>query len=341
MAINREYSGTGSDIDIVVPWVDGSDPEWQKEREKYAPVKPRDDGSSNTRRFRDWDNLQYLFRGIEEFAPWVRTVHFVTFGHLPKWLNTDAPKLHIVKHEDYIPEKYLPTFSSHPIELNLHRISGLSEQFVYFNDDMFLLKPVKQADFFRDGKPCDCAALNAVSLPRKTKMAAQIYNTSVINQHFSKNSVISRHPLKWFNVKYGSSNIRTLCLLPWPRFTGFMEPHLPTSLLKSTFEEVWNCEYEVLDETCKHRFRSVTDVNQWLMRDWQLVTGNFAPRSASFGKRFMQVMDDEIRDVIIKQKYHLACFNDFGNEGTFEQEKQLLIDSFETILPDPSSFELK
>ena len=53
------------------------------------------------------------------------------------------------------PEEYLPTFNSHTIEMNLHRIKGLSEQFVYFNDDMFINKPMKPRDFFVHGKPCD------------------------------------------------------------------------------------------------------------------------------------------------------------------------------------------
>ena len=122
-------------IDFVVTWVDGNDPIWQAEKAKYSPNKNADNRNV---RFRDWDNMQYWFRAVEKFAPWVNKIHFVTYGHLPKWLNTDNPKLNIVKHSDFIPKEYLPTFSSHSIELNLHRIEGLAERFVYFNDDMFL-----------------------------------------------------------------------------------------------------------------------------------------------------------------------------------------------------------
>ena len=73
----------------------------------------------------------------------------LTHGHLPKWLNINNPKLNIAKHSDFIPKEYLPTFSSHSIELNLHRIEGLVERFVYFNDDMFLLRPVKRELFLQ------------------------------------------------------------------------------------------------------------------------------------------------------------------------------------------------
>ena len=135
-------------IDIVFPWVDGSDPAWQESKRQYSG-SPADDDEV---RFRDWGLLKYVFRGIEQNLPWVRKVHFITCGHLPEWLNTDCPRLHVVKHSDYIPEQWLPTFSANPIELNIHRIPDLSEQFIYMNDDMFFVKPMEPEDFFRNGK---------------------------------------------------------------------------------------------------------------------------------------------------------------------------------------------
>ena len=126
-------------IDFVITWVDGNDPKWQEEKDKTLIAQGLGvhiDGRKE--RYRDWDNLQYWFRGVEKYAPWVRKIHFVTWGHMPEWLNVDHPKLHIVKHEDFIPKEFLPTFNSHTIEWNFHRIEGLSEHFLYFNDDMFL-----------------------------------------------------------------------------------------------------------------------------------------------------------------------------------------------------------
>ena len=120
-------------IDFVIPWVDGSDPEWLAEKRIYKPDMPDD-----AVRYRDWDILRYWFRGVEKYAPWVNKIHFITWGHLPEWMNPECKKLNIVNHRDYIPEKYLPTFSSHTIELNIHRIKGLSQQFIYFNDDTIL-----------------------------------------------------------------------------------------------------------------------------------------------------------------------------------------------------------
>ena len=123
------------DIDVVVPWVDGSDSKWIREKNKYSPDRIDDSNSAN--RFRDWGLMKYWFRGIEKYIPWFHKLYFVTWGHIPDFLNIDYPRLQIVRHEEYIPHEWLPTFSSHTIELNVHRISGLAEHFIYFNDDTY------------------------------------------------------------------------------------------------------------------------------------------------------------------------------------------------------------
>ena len=93
-------------IDIVVPWVDGNDPIWQEDKKKFADDS---DGDKRIIRYRDWEMLPYWFRGVEKYLPWVRKIHFITYGHLPEWLNIKNPKLNIVNHRDYIPDKYMPT----------------------------------------------------------------------------------------------------------------------------------------------------------------------------------------------------------------------------------------
>ncbi len=94
----RAYEG----IDFVIIWVDGSDVSWQKEKASFSGEDKRPS------KYRDWGLLRYWFRGVETFAPWVNRVHFVTCGHLPEWLNTEHPKLHVVKHADFIPGNIFP-----------------------------------------------------------------------------------------------------------------------------------------------------------------------------------------------------------------------------------------
>lgn len=187
------------DIDFVIPWVDGGDSRWVAARNLYS------DKPVSEAQYRDWNILRYWFRAVERFAPWVRTIHFVTFDQVPEWLNTDHEKIHLVDHKDYIPEAYLPTFSSHVIELNFHRIEGLAEHFVYFNDDMFLGAPVEETDFFVDGKPCESPIMSALtpSVVGDPFVHYLCNNLCVINSHFSKRSTMKRHFKKWFSPLYG------------------------------------------------------------------------------------------------------------------------------------------
>lgn len=174
-------------IDFVVTWVDGNDPVWQAEKAKYQVNVSNDDRNI---RYREWDNLQYFFRGVDKFAPWVNKVYLVTYGHYPKWLNLNCKKLSVVKHEDFMNKKYLPTFNCNPIALNIFRIKDLSERFVFFYDDMFLLRPVKRELFFagKDCLPTDFAIASTLSTTNKydTVQFMKFNNITIINTHFDK-----------------------------------------------------------------------------------------------------------------------------------------------------------
>lgn len=325
-------------IDFVIPWVDGNDPEWKKEKERFSSHKTSEDDAREIR-FRDWETLRYWFRGVEKYAPWVNKIHFITWGHLPEWLNIEHPKLHIVNHRDYIPEKYLPTFSSHVIELNMHRIPGLSEHFVYFNDDIFILKPLIETDFFVNGLPCDLCVANAIT-PRLGEFSPiLLQTTSYINKHFNKREDLRKNFWKWFSPKYGKLLIRTLCLTPWKFHTGFYNHHLAVPYKKETLETVWKEEPAILDQTCLHRFRNDQDVSQYIFRYWQLASGNFVPHKIL--GRYVNMGDDnsKIYRMIEKPAGKLLCINDKDNNADFEEEKIKMITVFESSFPNKSVFE--
>jgi len=328
-------------IDIVIPWVDGSDPEWQQDFKKYAVLEMGRDNNTEIR-YRDWDNLQYLFRGIEKFAPWVRKVHFVTTGQKPKWLNLNAPKLNFVRHEDFIPKEWLPTFSVRPIELNLHRIKGLSEQFVYFNDDYFLLRPVKPERFFKNGFPCDMAILD--TLPMGGPRGHMLMNDmNVVIQHFRKNSVLKHHLWKFINPLYGSQLLRSIPLMPFSVFPGFRNHHMPQAFLKSTFQEVWEVEEPLLREVSSHRFRDITDVNQYMLRFWQFMTGRFHPANIVKGTCRYTLSDrdaDKLAAAIKMQKSDILVMADSEKVSDFNTLVTKVNTAFDAILPEKSSFEL-
>ena len=327
-------------IDFVIIWVDGNDPEWRKEKAQY-------DGTTVTAansevRYRDWDNLQYWFRAVEKFAPWVNKIHFVTWGHLPSWLDTTIPKLNVVNHKDYIPAEYLPTFSSHVIELNLHRIEGLAEQFVYFNDDTFVTAPTKPEDFFKNGKPCDTVAQDCIFFGKDSAGHYNGSDVTIVNSHFSKRQCIKKNLGIWFNPKNGFRNvIRTGLLIPWPWFPGFYYQHAANSFLKSNFEEIWEKEFDALHETCTHRFRKNTDVNQWVVKFWQMAKGDVSVRSWKFANCY-HIKESNFASLLREipaKKRKMLCINDTANTINFDEKVIKVKEAFEKLLPEKSSFE--
>lgn len=332
-------------IDFVIPWVDNNDPEWQKSFEAYLPQSSR---SSDTReiRYRNWENLKYWFRGVEKFAPWVNKVHFITCGHKPDWLNLNAPKLHFVKHSDYIPSEYLPTFSTRPILLNIHRIESLSEQFVCFDDDCFLINSVEPERFFKEKLPCDMAVLNALT-PRIPYSHNILSNICVLNSTFSKREVVRKNWRKWFSPQIGCLAFQTLASLTWPAFSGFYDHHLPQGYLKSTFKEAWRQCEDVLLRTTSEKFRTPTDVTPWLFRYWQLATGNFVQLDLNRDSKYFTINDRTLNKIIFtikSQSNKIIVVND-GDSSTFvntsfEEAREKLITAFAQILPEKSSFEI-
>ena len=323
-------------IDFVIMWVDGNNIEWQKEKNKYrAPQE------ISVNRYRDWGFLKYWFRGVEKFAPWVNNIYFITPGYFPDWLNLENEKLKFIDQKEFIPEKYNPTFNANAIDLNLCNISELSENFVYFNDDMFLLKNVKETDFFKNGKPCDEFSETALIATNDVFTNMQFNNMYFANKHYSKQEFKKKHFSKYLNLKYGfRNNMMTLCLTPWKNFSLINNPHICQSFLKSSFRKFWELEPEIADKTCTFKFRDKECTTQYAVRFLQLLDGNFVPRKSSFGHYFEITNNNKkIVKTIKNQKYKCVCLNDSDSNVQFEKAKNEIIEAFERILPNKSSFE--
>ena len=328
-------------IDFVVTWVDGSDENWRRQKAEYSRTKETDDSEE---RYRDWGLLKYWFRGVEQYAPWVRKVHLITWGHLPKWLDTDHPKLHIVRHEDYIPEQFLPTFNSNVLELYLHRIEGLSERFVYVNDDMYLIRNVKPEDFFTGDRPNDMLAFQPVVANPANPVMSHLYlnNSLVLCKYFDKRENVKRQPGNYFKIGYPPLYFfYNMLELAFPLYTGFYTVHGPSAFLKSTFREIWEKEETLLTEVSGNRFRSNTDVTPYLFREWQKLSGNFKAKNIQRDFRYFNIMEDrpEMYRTIRKGKCNVVCLNDGPASLGAEDIKEKLLDAFRQIMPEKSSFE--
>jgi len=330
-------------IDFVIPWVDGNDSAWLTEKAKYNYLADTSDKEINSvERYRDWDLLKYWFRGVDQYAPWVNKIHFITWGHVPKFLNVNHPKLHIVNHKDFIPHDCLPLYNASAIETVLDRIPDLSEYFVYFNDDMFLINPVKETDFFVNGKPCGYFEDNPSYTYGNSNYGRMVFNAlTIINKHFDKHKQIRMNWRKYYSQSFFSKAFfYTLLSSPWKNVLGIPAPHLPAAFLKTTWEKVRRVEPCVLNDTLHSRFRKSENVQQELFRYWQFMEGNFFPQKII--GRYFHLMDETINEVchtLKKSDFKEVCLND-GPVTDFEDAKRKIVEAFEIHLPQRSSFEI-
>lgn len=326
-------------IDFVVPWVDGSDPEWQRQKSFYTNT-PIIEGDV---RYRDWGSFKYWFRAVEKYAPWVNRIFLITCGQVPEWLNVDHPKLRLIEHKDYMPQEYLPTFSANPIELNIHRIPELSEHFVYLNDDMFLNCEAKEEDFFVNGSPCLSAVLSEFipTIINDEFLHCLCNDIAFLNSHFKKRDVIKANREKWYTPVYGKGMLKNVFYsLNRHGFSMLQNFHMASPMLKSTYEKVWMLEPELLHETSLHKTRNIRDVNQYIMSYYDIGTGNFNPRNPRDGHYYeIGRYGDVLRDDIINGRHKIICINDTVCEN-FEEETQSIIAAFEKKFAEKSFFEI-
>lgn len=339
------------DIDIVVPWVDYTDAVWQKDKAKYSGEIV--ETINQEKYFRDWNTLKYLFRSIEQNMPWIRKIHFLTYGKLPDWLNRNHPKLQIDCHRDFfLPDSAYPVFSSCAIEMNLTGIKDLSEKFIYLNDDELILKPVSPTRFFVDDLPVD-------SLVQDIPRGGYLYKKIRVNDTYAdicKNSINLLNPLyplselkrvkpeAFFHESYSwVDKLRNYIFNLYGKYCWIIPNHGPQPLLKSTISECEKKFETAIKETAQSRFRQYTNVSVYLFRYYSLVTGNFYPHSnydshcfvLSSYKRYLK----EIKSI---GKYSIICLNDspFLTHSEYLRIKPLLEDLMENFFSRKSSFEI-
>ena len=332
-------------IDFVVPWVDSSDPAWIELYNQYRPDKPITDRG----RFRNWDIFRYWFRAVEQYAPWVNKVFLVTNGTFPKWINPECPKLVLVNHKDYIPEKFLPTFNSVTIELNMDKIPGLSEHFVYFNDDFYLNAPVRPEDYFRDGLPCDCNEETLFINPwydplDRFNIKITIFcDMALVNSHFNRWNTVKQAPRKWFGPHlWGKSFLSSLMQTGMENFEFFRWRHWEQPMLKSVIQEVWEKEPKIMEESCS-RFRKEVTLNQYIFRYWQFASNRFCPTKMKSGSCFCLSKGSvkEICRILEEGKVKSLCLNDspYCTDEDGVEIERALIETFEKKFPNKSMFE--
>lgn len=266
------------DIDFVVTWVNSDTVTWKN---NFRVAKGSDNLNPEyigSTRFREEINFKFWFRMVERNCPWVRYIYVVTNGEFPEWLNKYSSKIKPIVHSDYIDSKFLPTFNSNAIELGLGKLPGLSENFVLFNDDMFVVKPIEKSFFFKQGFPVDEMIFYPM-IPMTSFDHTMFNNMFLFNKRFSKNKVFEKNNGKIFSIHYGRKLIWQFFAKLVPGFFGFRNPHVPIAYNKSMFNEAYKCFKLDAEQTTSHIFRSDRDISHWLFRYYQLASGNWIVRS--------------------------------------------------------------
>ena len=338
-------------IDFVVTWLDSKDPSWKDEYNKYKGII--NSGDHSDARYRNWDDLfRYWFRAVEKYAPWVNKVYLVTNGKFPDWINPNHPQIVLVKHADFIPEKYLPTFNSVTIELNLGRIKQLSETFVYFNDDCYLNQSIKPTYFFRNGLPCDNTVetfLTAQSYTPERSFDIFIHkmcDIGLLNYHFDRREVVKQSFFKWINPKLTFNGLLVslfLTLRKRARFEGFRGYHVEQPMLKSTFAEIWEKAEPLMNLSCS-RFREDFSLNPYIIRYWQLAQNKFYPKRFKAKKINISLENIEIiKEAMNSKDIYSLCLND-DLSGLSDNDvsylKETIVGFMRDKFPTKSNFEL-
>lgn len=337
-------SGQAGDdpIDFVVTWVDGNDPAWQRERAEYFGVDELKSNGNGVCRYRDWASFRYWFRAVEEFAPWVRYVHLVTWGHVPKWLNRECPKLRVVNHRDFMPEEFLPTYNCNPLELNLFRIPDLSEHFVYFNDDVLLTRPVTPEEFFVNGMPRH----TGVAVPwinRDNEIPYHLFfnGFGLANKKNNIRECIQKHPEKFFSHAYGSMLKYNVEAWRSEGLPGMYFTHMGVPFCRSTMQKTWNKYEKECIQTCNCRIRDIHQITHQIYSIEDILNGNFVPAKNDWGTIVQIENMDAIRWAYESKWHKMICFSDRDNmtEEDVASVNSRLTTFFEGVFPKVSAFE--
>ncbi|WP_030911532.1 stealth family protein [Streptomyces sp. NRRL F-5126] len=307
-------------IDVVYTWVDGSDPEWQRKRARYSGAAYHEE-AANDARYLSRDELRYSLRSLNMYAPWVRKVYLVTDGQAPSWLNTEHPGIELVDHRDVFRDpNWLPTFNSHAIESQLHHIDGLSEHFLYFNDDVLLGRETVPGDFFF---------------------------ASGISRFFPSPALVPLGPVVDDDppVAAAGKNNRRLIERSFGAVLVQKMKHMPHALNRSVLTEI---EVRYADEyraTAGSRFRSMADlsITSSLHHYYAFHTGRAVP-SNELLYNYVDLSRDgaerRLGQLIAHRKRHVFCVNDTGSTVADTEKQSALLHGFlADYFPVPSPFE--
>ena len=324
--LNTRSANFSFPIDAVITWVDGDDTEWKAEKEYYSNYQPiNDDCNTESRanedeRFRNRNELKYLLRSIEMFAPFIRKIFIVTCGQTPEWLNTDNDKLVLVSHKEiYKNKEVLPIFNSSSIETQLHHIKDLSEHFIYFNDDFMLTDFCRPEDFFYPN-----------GIMKYFPSDTRVFENDIDDTR-EEYLIADRNAIDLIKKDFGKSGNDVMLHCPYPS---------RKSVLYS-LEDRFESEFA---KCAKERFRSKNDLRPiaFMQYHYGFLKGLAIPSSLThrYLALYKDTIDRQFNGVFVTRKYKTICINDVAVPAErLDAVNELTINFLESYFPFKSSFE--
>ncbi|MCE5206289.1 MAG: Stealth CR1 domain-containing protein [Porphyromonadaceae bacterium] len=309
------------DIDLVYLWVDGNDAEWIADKKQFLGENANlNTEATSVARNADNNELIYSLRSAEKFAPWIRKIFIVTDGQKPKWLNLQNNKIHIVDIRELIPARALPCYNSVIIEHFLYRIPGLSEHFLYANDDMFFNKEVSPDFFFTK------EAFPVVRLQRS-------YTNKWINKW--------RKALKIHTNIYRKTIEKAASLIDerFGKYYAATPHHNIDSYLKLDYQRVAEQVFrQEIDSTITHHLRSEHDIQRIIYLYYALAAGRGKARYVNRRESCrIRLHKPDFMYYIHKYQPALFCLND--NHHASDVDRRRVEPFLKNLFPEKSSFE--
>jgi hypothetical protein len=306
-------------VDVVYTWVDGSDPDWLRRRAAATGRSYHPEAASDAR-YINRDELRYSLRSLHMFAPWVRNVFLVTDGQVPGWLDLTDPRIQVVDHRDIFSDpSVLPVYNSCAIESQLHHIDGLSEHFLYLNDDMFFAAPLTPQTFFMAN------GLSRFFLSQNRIPLGPVTDSDTPTDVMIKNN-------------------RELISRRFGRVITQGTQHVPYALRRSVLAEI---EHEFPAEhrtTMASRFRAADNltITYSLYHYYAFLTGRAVPGRVNYGYVQLAVPDLAARlaRALARRDWDVLCLNDAYSTASEIRTQTAVVKPFlEAYFPVPSPFE--
>lgn len=304
-------------IDIVFTWVSDSDPKWLEKKSFYSGVKAE---AINTR-FADYEQLRYSLRSVDAYAKFIRHIYIVTDNQVPYWLNVEDEKIKIINHQDICDDtSCLPVFNSVAIESWIHKIDGLSENFIYANDDYFFGSPVTKSHFIH---PNGIGKLFLEPLPNAY---GEIFEDS------EPTTQLSLFTIQCFYDKYHR----------WPSFWPLHAPMIKSvPIIKEMLEEF---KY-LMEKTSHSRFREMGTVSPlyllsayYAYESGKNVASSIRYEYISTDADNLDLRLDNLLCKIKSSKCDVFCLND--HRSVSEQQIEKVVTFMKKAFPIAASWEL-